>query len=241
MTYLELSTKSKPFLVLNGAEHLLQVLLADEEKIFFYHEMITPRQGMKFLPLSIKMALESSKIRTTDLKGIACVSGPGYFTGLRVVISVAMGISCSADIPVAPLNYLFLIAKGAAQKLKDEDSIWVLTYARKNMVNIQGFDKNLNPIIEPRCRYLEDCIKIIQKNSKKPALVGSGLREFYDFWTKNASNFVFLSPKFDSPLKEALWEEGLHAKYDLKPIVPLYLRPSDAEQNLEYIKSQRGL
>ncbi len=244
MTYTELSTKDNPILVLNGVEHLLQVLIATNKKISFILEIEAPRKGMEILPMAIEMAFRSLNIRAKHLKGIVCVRGPGYFTSLRVVLSIVSGIFCASQIPVATLDYLPLIAKGPPQDLLLElktDSLWVITYARKNMVYTQGFDIiNRNALTEPLYLRLDEACDLIT-GYKKPALVGSGVRIFADFWQEKTPSAFPLPLEFDNPIIKILWKEAINATFELKQPYPLYLRPSDAEQNLESIKAQRGL
>ncbi len=234
-------TEDKLILAINGAEYILQVLLCSKKEILFYQRMYAPRQGMKFLPITINMAFDSIGLNPKDLAGIACVTGPGFFTGLRVVISIAVGISRAANVPMAPLNYLFLIAKTAySLALKEAKEIWVLTYARKNMVYIQGFKvPDLKPITDPLFKNLEESFELILNQSINPILVGSGVTQFEKFWKEK--DLKYLPPKYNNPSKEILWQEAISAKFDFTVLTPLYLRPSDAEANLDQIKAQRGL
>ncbi len=234
------STKDKLILAINGAEHILQVLLCSKKEILFYQKMYAPRQGMKFLPLALNMAFESIGLDPKDLRGIACVVGPGFFTGLRVVLSIAVGISRAANVLMAPLNYLSLIAKTAYSSEKEAKEIWVLTYARKNMVYLQGFKlPDLKPITDPLFKDLEESFEMISNQSENPVLVGSGVSQFEEFWKEKG--LKCLSPKYNNPSKEVLWQEAISADFSFKTLTPLYLRPSDAEMNLDKIKAQRGL
>ncbi len=65
------------------------------------HEVVTP---------AIRQALEWSKIRLTQLTGIAVGLGPGLFTGMRVGIATAKTMAQSLSIPIAGFASLDVIA-----------------------------------------------------------------------------------------------------------------------------------
>ena len=52
---------------------------------------------------------------------------------------------------------------------------------------------------------------------------------------------VILGPEYDSPRPAALMAAAASASYGFAPVEPLYLRPSDAEENLDAIAAHRGL
>ena len=64
------------------------------------------------LPLISEM-LESSQSTISELDAIAVMAGPGSFTGLRIGIGVAQGLSLANSIPVIALSTLAVTAMGA--------------------------------------------------------------------------------------------------------------------------------
>jgi tRNA threonylcarbamoyladenosine biosynthesis protein TsaB len=58
----------------------------------------------------ISELLLDAKIQLSDIDLIAVVAGPGSFTGVRIAIAVAQGLSLSAAIPAVPLSSLALLA-----------------------------------------------------------------------------------------------------------------------------------
>ncbi len=56
------------------------------------------------LPVLIKNMLNDIKISVQDIDAIAVSAGPGSFTGLRIGISVAKGISLAHNIPIIPVS-----------------------------------------------------------------------------------------------------------------------------------------
>ena len=58
----------------------------------------------KSLPILVEHALKKTKNSFQDLDAIAISMGPGSFTGLRVGLSYAKGLSLALDIPIIPIS-----------------------------------------------------------------------------------------------------------------------------------------
>ena len=58
----------------------------------------------KSLPILVADALSETKNSFKNLDGIAISIGPGSFTGLRVGLSYAKGLSLALDIPIIPIS-----------------------------------------------------------------------------------------------------------------------------------------
>jgi tRNA threonylcarbamoyladenosine biosynthesis protein TsaB len=67
------------------------------------------QSAQRVLPMISELLLEA-KIQLGDIDIIAVVAGPGSFTGVRIGVAVAQGLSMSAAIPVVPLSSLALLA-----------------------------------------------------------------------------------------------------------------------------------
>jgi tRNA threonylcarbamoyladenosine biosynthesis protein TsaB len=67
------------------------------------------QSAQRVLPMISELLLDA-KIQLSDIDIIAVVAGPGSFTGVRIGVAVAQGLSMSAAIPVVPLSSLALLA-----------------------------------------------------------------------------------------------------------------------------------
>jgi tRNA threonylcarbamoyladenosine biosynthesis protein TsaB len=59
----------------------------------------------------VDQVLQSSEVRLEDLHGIAISIGPGSFTGLRIGLSVAKGLSLGAGLPLVAVPTLSSLAR----------------------------------------------------------------------------------------------------------------------------------
>lgn len=73
------------------------------------------QSAQRVLPMISELLLEA-KIQLSDIDIIAVVAGPGSFTGVRIGVAVAQGLSMSAAIPVVPLSSLALLAIAAVSE-----------------------------------------------------------------------------------------------------------------------------
>ncbi|CAM2059620.1 tRNA threonylcarbamoyladenosine biosynthesis protein TsaB [Desulfovibrionales bacterium] len=250
-----LKSNISPFrklLVLGGAEDCLQLLLgtvrADEAgpTLLMAQEWVVPGRAMGFLAPALEAAFRQLGLAVTDLSGIACVRGPGSFTSLRLVLATAMGLAWGAELPVAGLDYLPLLAAEVGILMAGE--LWVLTHSRRGQVYGQNFrcmgdqaiPEPLGPAVVLSLKAAATCLN----TATPPSMVcGSG-------WRRNAlaleaiglpSTLRQLPSLFDRPRPEILLAAAAVANYSHTPIEPCYLRSSDAEEKLDIVARGRGL
>lgn len=262
MTYADSSLT----LVLNGAEARLQIVCGHGAELVFSQEWFTPRHGMQVLVPALVDALHRTGLTLAAIGRIAVVRGPGSFTGLRLVLSTALGLSLPARLPMAGIGYMDALAADAAA-LRPCDNIWCITHARRGLVHMQGFtsryngpvcalprasgesgapaaqseDNALVPLCPPLSATLEEAAQRILAHEGDTVLTGSGVRKNSAFFAEHLFDATVLPPRFDHPAPETLLTLAHTATYGHDPVEPLYIRPCDAEENLDSIASAKGL
>jgi tRNA threonylcarbamoyl adenosine modification protein YeaZ len=150
-------------LCLNTAEGLLQVVIARREpgvaawRLLRAETRHAPSQGVELLTPVLASALADLGLAPGALDRIACVRGPGGFTGLRLALSTAAGLSRATGALCAGIDYLPLLAHSARRRLDGmpdaqhghpdtpapregaERTLWVITHARSRLTHLQGF------------------------------------------------------------------------------------------------------
>ena len=230
-------TSSSRYLALNCAEERIQVVLGTAREVMFSEEIHCPGQSIRHLPTAIERALRVQAMRAGDLAGIACVRGPGSFTGLRIAHAAMHGLSRPHGIPMAGLLYPQVLAT-QAEPFAHGSELWVLTYARKGQVYLQGFDASAP--LTPVCPL--PVAKALEQLQSRPAgifLLGSGLRKNSELLV--LPDAIVLPQVLDTPLPASLLAAACAAAYTSRPPQPLYLRKSDAEDNLVFIAASRGI
>lgn len=231
----------QPILVINGVEERLQLVLGSRDGLIFSQQMASRRKAVQLLPLALEHCFQTAGLQAKHLGGVACVRGPGSFTGLRVVLAVALGLARGTGLPMAGLDFLPLLARSAASARVGEGELWVLTYARKGLVYLQGFTAAGEPLTEPKAAKAEAAANALAMREGGLRLLGSGLRQDPGFWRSRLPEALLADPEWDHPREATLLQVGLEADFSYEPFQPMYLRASDAEDNLEAIARERGI
>lgn len=76
------------------------VALLDEENVLARRDQPAAGAQARALLPAIDELLRETGLRVTDLDGIACSSGPGSFTGIRVGLATCLGLRAGSDVPM---------------------------------------------------------------------------------------------------------------------------------------------
>jgi tRNA threonylcarbamoyladenosine biosynthesis protein TsaB len=97
---------------------------------------VQPRLHAELILSFIDDILKQASLLKSDIQGIIVSQGPGAFTGVRIGVGVAQGISLALDIPVLAVSNLKSLAYTAYKKLNTDKKINILvaTDARMNEV-----------------------------------------------------------------------------------------------------------
>ena len=234
-------------LAMGGTEERLQLVLGLPESngytLLASRQWTVPGESIKFLVPGLQQTLVGFGLGTESIAQIACVRGPGSFTGLRLVLAAAEGLAAGKDIPLAGIDYLPVLASGPAPLISG--TLHVLTYARRGLVYMQSFDcptlKELAPLAS---LTLDEAAQHMAKLGPNARLMGSGLRKNPDFFNELSTanpGYFLLDERWDNPSPEVLLAAAAAARFSQNSIDPVYVRPTDAEDNLDTIAAKRGL
>ncbi len=165
---------------------------------------------------------ENLKINSHDflklIEVISVVIGPGSFTGLRISIATAKAILVTnPNIKIIPINSLELIA-GKFLKKQNKKMLTPFIDALSGLYFIAQYDDKLNCITQPKMINEKDLKSYKNLISNDISLV-------------KKSNFCELTPEAMLDLaKEKILKNTFIKENEL---VPLYLRPSQAEADLK--------
>jgi tRNA threonylcarbamoyl adenosine modification protein YeaZ len=230
----------EPLLVLNGAETRLSVTAVGQEGVLYEQQWRAPGKASRFLAPGVDAALDFLGLAPAELGGLAVVRGPGSFTGLRMTMAFCLGLARTAELPMAGIDYLPLLASGPGPLLRG--TLVVAVHSRMREVYLQPFScPDVHPLAQPGAVGLRDIPEIIADLPGPIRLAGSGLRRNAAFFSENVKNVAVLDSTWDEPSAELLARAALAAEYERAAPQPLYLRPSDAVENLSGIAAARGL
>lgn len=260
---------NEPILIVDGSQERLQVVLGQAGEFILQTSRPTLGRGMEFLAPTIDWAMKTSGLDFSHLGGLACVNGPGSFTGLRMTLATLNGLGLCMNLPMAGLSALELIAAN----LTGIVSGLVVSFirSRTERAYVQAFflpettpspaqnsfteeKQEIFPLtgaaevsleeIPGHIRTLTNSLyipSVIQRELGKVYLVGSGARPYLKALCRNWPQAVPVPERFDFPQPEILLHNALGADYSYEPLQADYIRASDAEENLPGLALRRGL
>lgn len=198
-------------LVLNAAEGVLQIIVTDNEKLLCAQEWRKTDRATEILAPALETICTALGIRPTDFRRLACVRGPGSFTGIRLVLGTAAALRRVGYAGLAGLDYMQALATTVVQhrQLLFGAPIWVLTHARRNLVHCQLF-LSYGPMLPAQplsqvdlCTPQEGLARILDsRTAPLPAGVPAGSRIIWACGSglaRNAAVFSLLDPLRPSP------------------------------------------
>lgn len=234
---------SGPLLVIDGVAPVLTVVVGCPGRAPVVRTGTTQGHAAAVLAPLIAAALGAAGLAPTGLAGIACVRGPGSFTGIRVALATALGLSMGSGVPQAGLDFLPLLAAAAARSATG--AIMAVTHARTGQVYVQSFlaDGELSPLGPPAALPLEAALARAADDAAlgRLWLVGDGAVRHRQAFLNAAPLATIPGPETCTPDPETTLAAARCATYSQEPIEPLYLRPCDAEENLASLVAGRGL
>lgn len=237
------SGRPGPYLVLCGVEPALTVTLGRPGTVLAHAAAPATGRAAEVLAPLVAEVLGREGLAPTDLAGVACVRGPGSFTGIRVVLATALGLSVGAGVPMAGLDYLPLLAATAARRATGV--VVAVTHARTDLVYHQAFlaDDGLLPLGPAEALSVAGAaVRLAEAAAVGPVwLTGEGAARHLPALLAADPLANLLAEPDRTPGPDVLLAAAARAVYGFDPVDPLYLRPSDAEENLAGIAAGRGL
>ena len=80
------------------------------KKQCYYLELNNGQKHSELIMEGMELVLGMAGIEKTDLQRIACMEGPGSFTGLRIGFATAKGLAFALDLPLIPVPTLDCMA-----------------------------------------------------------------------------------------------------------------------------------
>jgi N6-L-threonylcarbamoyladenine synthase/tRNA threonylcarbamoyladenosine biosynthesis protein TsaB len=188
---------------------------------------------------AIDEVLRKSNLNFSDLNAIAVINGPGSFTGLRVAGNIAKTLSYIFKIPLLSLNTLEVLARQVLRTSSNLKPICPMINAYKQMVFLALYNQNeqgkLVENLKPGLFSIDQLDLIVTKNVY---CVGDAFDYYKEEFNEQLIERLSRDKRLDDyPLPEAIISLAIE-KLNLNQTIvwneftPLYLKPSEAEENL---------
>jgi len=124
------------------------------------------------LHIFIEEVMQQASLKMEDLEAVAVSKGPGSYTGLRIGVSAAKGLSYALGIPLISVSTLKSMASQI--KIKDGEVLIPVLDARRMEVYSSVFDENGNEIRETKAEIIDENSFKEYINVKHIHFLGSG-------------------------------------------------------------------
>jgi tRNA threonylcarbamoyladenosine biosynthesis protein TsaB len=185
------------------------------------------RSAAELLTTMIAEVTAQANIKISDLAAIAVAKGPGSYTGLRIAVSTAKGLSFGLDLPLISYSTLDGLVQQVKDKSVDFDLLCPMLDARRLEVYCALYDANsLLPITDITAEILhEKSFSELLKN-KKVLFFGEGSEKCKSIFTslnaKYLEEIIYPSAKYSGDLIFKKYQDM--AFEDLILFEPFYLK-----------------
>jgi tRNA threonylcarbamoyladenosine biosynthesis protein TsaB len=110
-------------LCLETATTICSVALCDREQVIMARESDKDKSHASSLTILIGEVLNKAAIRASDLDAVAVSKGPGSYTGLRIGVSTAKGISFASSVPLIGIDTTISMFYGFTGLIREKYSL----------------------------------------------------------------------------------------------------------------------
>jgi tRNA threonylcarbamoyladenosine biosynthesis protein TsaB len=217
-------------LCVETATNLCSVALCEPDRIVTLRESGEVKSHASLLTVFIGELLKETGIKASDLEAVAVSKGPGSYTGLRIGVSAAKGISYGAGVPLIGIETTFSMFWGITEttfyRESDEKTLFCpMLDARRMEVYYSLYDLNGKTVEPINARVIkEDSFNTIP-DSLKIVFFGEGSLKLKDVIKRNNVEFVddfkMSSTHLRVPSFKAIKERHYE---DVAYFEPLYLK-----------------
>jgi tRNA threonylcarbamoyladenosine biosynthesis protein TsaB len=198
------------------------------------HERLTPSTGQSEAIVALAdRALDAAGLTYSDIDRIGVVVGPGSFTGLRVGVAAARGLSLVIGCPVVGISSL--VALAASVPACEAGPCAAAVDARHGAVYAQLFEPGLVPVGEAAHVPIETFAALLPAGA---ALAGSGAPLIAEAIGRDGGAPGPVAP-LGAPEPAALVRLALAARPPFAPARPAYLKAPDAKPAASLVGARR--
>ena len=175
---IETSTRNCSVALFNGSNFISEKYLLSEK--YSHSEILT---------LFIEGVINNSPYTLKDLDAISVSKGPGSYTGLRIGVSTAKGLSYSLSKPLISIPTLQSMAFSMSKQMPDFDLYSPMIDARRMEVFSAFYDKENNQVRDVRADII-DINSYLEYLDRKVVFFGDGSDKCKEVITSKNAFFI---------------------------------------------------
>jgi tRNA threonylcarbamoyladenosine biosynthesis protein TsaB len=217
--------------------------LIEDDKVVAEYALLRDETHSTRLVPAIQALLKEARLVLDEIDGMAVSLGPGSFTGLRVGLSAVKGLALAAERPVVGIPTLDALASNLPFT---PYVICPILDARKGDVYSALYKDGGRGLVERLTPYeVLSPLRLLEKIPLEETIfLGDGVEVYGEFIKERlGAKALFAPPHLRFLRGSSVAEIGLQRfkrgeKDDISSLVPIYVRPSDAE--IKWKKGKRG-
>lgn len=170
-------------LCIETATTVCSVALCDSDGGVLIKESLEDKSHASRLTVFIKELLQENQISARELEAVAVSMGPGSYTGLRIGVSVAKGITYASKIPLIAVNTLESMYFGISDlpEYKDIDLFCPMIDARRMEVYTALFNNRGEIVKEISADIIDSSSFTSELSASKILFFGNGAEKCREF------------------------------------------------------------
>ena len=232
-------------LAIDTSGQVASVALMEDKKLIAEFSMNYKMTHSQTIMPMVDEVMKMVEMNMGEIDYIACASGPGSFTGLRIGAATAKGLAHGLNKPIVPVPTLEALAYNI---FDTEKIICPIMDARRNQVYTclyQWEAQQMKPLMEQMAVSIEEILDIVSQYQKETVFLGDGVAVHEEILRQNP---MFLLAPVHCRLQRAGCVAAAAAEAAKqgkaiagKDFVPFYLRLSQAErEKKEKMKAEEG-
>jgi len=209
-------------------------LIEDEDILINYTMNGLRKKHSSILMPAIKDLFKIMDLKIEEIHGVAVSIGPGSFTGLRIGLSVAKGLSYACSLPLLGIPTLEAMAFSLAGI---PNLICPILESNKDEIYDVVFrgGESLHRIMDYKCEDIHSLLARLSPLREKIIFLGDGIKRYRDnIKIKIGKDALFIDSQINLPMATNVAFLGLNKlikkeEDDISKLSPFYLRKSEAE------------
>lgn len=189
------------------------------------NEAMTRGHAGALIPF-IEEVLETAGKTFQDLEALAVTIGPGSFTGIRVGLATAKGLSLALKIPLVGFTSFDVLSFVAQRELSPKVPYILTIDTKREDLYVAAYEAEGQTLLEPTSLYPQEILEKFQE--KEVLLTGSGLAYFNEITVPENIKLQDICCKTSARTLVEMFEKnyGGREKIAPEPVEAFYLRPS---------------
>ncbi|MBU0278042.1 MULTISPECIES: tRNA (adenosine(37)-N6)-threonylcarbamoyltransferase complex dimerization subunit type 1 TsaB [unclassified Gemella] len=211
-------------LILDASNGHLSIACFRNDTLISEYNIECKRNLSEIILLEIDNVIKKSGFTKNDLTEIIATRGPGSYTALRVVLSVAKSLSFALNIPIKTLSTLRL--QSVVNESYNKVVVPLIDGRRGNVYAVAYLDGK--EILEENYYSIEFIFDFVNNLNREIIFVGSDVNKF-DY---SKLNVDYILKDKHTLAKNYIYVKDYVLATDYYNALPSYLRLTEAERNL---------